>query len=166
MNRERLELMSTMLGELIAGQWKTCLASATIEGLQVSDDDVDFDLWFWVVAGGKDCGFSACAVGHAMLDERFYALGLGMVGKEPFYRWNGVGYTGWDAVEKFFEISGDTSSSLFSNSYYYDSQTGDIYDRVTPDMVKWRVDKLLASDEISFNHLIDESISEIRELHK
>lgn len=166
MNKERLELMSTMLGEVVAKEWKFC-PTAKIEGEPVTGE-VRFDLWFWVL-DSADCGFSACAVGHAMIDPRFNELGLGLLRNEPFYRDGtgvGHGHTGWEAVQAFFGVDEETASNLFSNHNYYDSETGDTMDRVPPEKVKWRVDKLLEIGADAFNKLVDDDISEIRELHK
>ena len=169
MNKERLELMSTMLGEVITGSWKMS-NGAKFQGAEVTD--IGFNLWVWFRDNSDlettTCGFSACAVGHAMLDDRFTNQGLKLNDITPIFTDQDYNiWHNWEAVEKFFEIGEVTAESLFMNSYYYDSSTGEPYKEVRPDQVKWRVDKLLElGSEDVFNSLVDESISEIRELYK
>lgn len=161
--------MSTMLGEVMAGAWKMS-NGAKYQGAEVTD--IGFNLWVWFRDNSDletaTCGFSACAVGHAMLDDRFTNQGLGLNCNSPIFKdQTGGVWHNWEAVEKFFDVAEETAESLFMNSYYYDSSTGEPYKEVRPDQVKWRVDKLLElGAEDKFCRLIADDISEIRELHK
>lgn len=90
----------------------------------------------------KSCGYSACAVGHAMFDPRFNALGLVQHEGSPMYE----GQLDWTAVQQFFGISYDTASLLFSPGSYF---TGDDDNAdATPADVAERVQVLLLHGEI------------------
>lgn len=170
MNKERLELMSTMLGEVIAGTWKLTACGATYHGSEITEV-TGFNLWWWMANetthDGDVCGFSACAVGHAMLDERFAEQGLKINSSSPiFIDQAGEVHHNWKGVELFFELGETAAEYLFMNTHYVNSETGEPYDKVSPEQVKWRVDKLLELGEVKFCHLITSSLSEIAELHK
>lgn len=118
MNKHRLNLMITMLEEVLAGTWKITSKKllTDLEGADLILDNVEFHLRTW--GGWNDkgetpnhCGFTACAVGHATLDCRFNKLGLKNDGDDfdPEYS----GESGWDAVEKFFGIKDITCEWLF-----------------------------------------------------
>lgn len=156
MNIFRLQLMVELLKEM-----EVAIPVFEVTGMACDDDDEDeevevtrvieaFDLDDWTNAIGQycdsdrpDCGYSACAVGHAMFDHRFNALGLVNHKGAPSYQ----GETDWDAVEKFFDISGSTAWKLFSpNSYDED---------VTPKDVAAQVQKLINVGENDFAEIYD-----------
>ena len=85
------------------------------------DNGVRFDLADWRVEGKeKDwCGTKACAVGLACTHPEFVSDGLGLQssnGFAPTYQ-NGD-YSGWDAVQEFFDLDWDSSWWLFAASEY------------------------------------------------
>ncbi|QYW06529.1 hypothetical protein uan_117 [Pseudomonas phage UAntarctica] len=144
MNVERLQLAEKMLREVHARQWKVTNKGA----LSLSMDDLhfdkkaQFDLNSWLEESPRrDCGFSACAVGHMMLDSRFNELGLhfdpdwGMVGG-PAYILNpeegADNPHSWEAVEMFFDISLSIAMHLFKKESYCDfvPRAGDVADRI------------------------------------
>lgn len=73
-----------------------------------------------------DCGFTACAVGHACLSHKLRSEGLTYllnpdrphdsptISMEPYFE----GHEGWEAVRKFFGISDATADYFFSDSEY------------------------------------------------
>lgn len=81
-----------------------------------------------------DCGFTACAVGHACLSHKLRSEGLtylldpdrphdiSAISMEPYFE----GYYGWEAVRKFFEISDDTADYFFSDGEYVSPIEGNI----------------------------------------
>ncbi len=136
MNLQRLELAIVMLREVASGTWKPAASDhehphgwcdKIKEGAPVF-----FDLSHWMAANAglpsaarfsKECGFSACAVGHMMIDPRFNAEGLVEKYDVPHHHVfrNGVSHrwdNGWDAVESFFDIGGELSHHLFDPSKY------------------------------------------------
>lgn len=160
MNLQRLELAVVMLREVEAGTWKP--ASSEHQYPHGWSDKIKegapvlFDLSNWLAANsglpqgyrnhGK-CGFSACAVGHMMLDPRFMEEGLVEKYDVPHYNvlLNGVSHrwdNGWSAVESFFEIGYEIAHNLF------DPQRYDLYDRrsekgITAAMVADRIQEII-----------------------
>lgn len=148
MNKENLQLMSTMLGEVIDGTWKgTPVDHKLVLGpLKMFPENVKhFNLENWVEMEtneqGKNCGYSACAVGHACFDPRFQALGLSMKpGHEtPMFFDKGVYFHQWGAVSTLFGISIDQARVLFLERSY----DGYTKHGVKPGQVKSRIDELL-----------------------
>ena len=155
MNNENLQLMSTMLGEVVAGTWK---GTPVDHGLIIGPIKVfpahikHFNLESWVEQQydekGKTCGFSACAVGHACYDPRFQALGLVMDHRNrPSLPAMSNDFNNWDAVMALFEINEDTAHNLFIDAHY----VGYAKYGVKPGQVKSRVDELLVIGEDVFN---------------
>lgn len=156
MHTENLQLMSTMLGEVIAGTWKATQRAginkiAREEAGKRVTKEVKFDLNNWVavsgVITGRYCGFAACAVGHAMLDRRFFDAGLrgseSPLGDKILPRLKGhnvAPYGAWEDVAEFFGIGWATAKSLFTPSSYPNSHG------VSAKQVKARVDALLAGN--------------------
>lgn len=155
MHTENLQLMSTMLGEVVAGTWKPTQRAginkiAREEAGKRVTKQVKFDLSSWVAVSGiitgRYCGFAACAVGHAMLDRRFFEAGLrsahSLMGDKLLPRLEGKGcsWGGWDDVAEFFGIGGATAQSLFTPSAYPNSHG------VSAKQVKARVDALLGGN--------------------
>lgn len=138
MNIFRLQLMVELLKEM-----EVAIPEFEVTGFASEDCDDEsvevtrvikaFNLDDWTDALGEysemevpSCGYSACAVGHAMFDTRFNALGLGTINGCPLYH----GKQDWEAVEAFFDVSGDVAHLLFSPDYYDDATPGDIAKRV------------------------------------
>lgn len=127
MNVERLLLAEKLLREVHLGTWKVTSKSA----LEANEPFKDFTgkSWFrlesWVDEATNDCGFSACAVGHMCLDQRFNDQGLvmdldwGLEGA-PEYVLRGCDENphSWDAVQMFFDISEDQAKHLFNRHCY------------------------------------------------
>lgn len=147
MNKERLELMATMLQEVADGTWKGIPADhkVTIEFLGMKaklfgQHIKHFDLEMWCYHR-EGCGFAACAVGHAMHDPRFIAQGLKC--DEQMFHPVFEDKDFWDAVKAFFDIKIETAMLLFLPSHY----GGCIEFGVKPEQVKSRVMELLALGE-------------------
>lgn len=131
MNLHRLELAIVMLREVASDTWKPApLEHEEPHGwadfIRNGSDKPDFDLSNWLTANAalpslrrkRDCGFSACAVGHMMIDPRFNAEGLVEKYDVPHFQVfrNGVSHrwdNGWDAVQSFFDIGMEVSQHLF-----------------------------------------------------
>lgn len=125
MNIFRLQLMADLLKEMAVA---VPVLEVTGTVSEYGEDEIEvtrtiskFSLDDWTNAVGDNaeragpaCGYSACAVGHAMFDVRFNALGLVQYEGSPMYE----GETDWDAVEQFFDISFETASTLFSPCHY------------------------------------------------
>lgn len=154
MNKENLQLMSTMLGEVIDGTWSGTPVAHKINfgPVKLFPERVEsFNLESWV--DQTECGYSACAVGHACYDRRFQALGLAfnpamdvpvLITKSMAIE----GYmtkqsTRWDAVSELFGISVETGKTLFLDDYY----SGYVRYGVSPKRVKARVEELLLIGE-------------------
>lgn len=153
MNNENLQLMSTMLGEVIAGTWKgTPVDHKLIIGpVKLFPEQVQhFNLESWLEMEtnwkGKSCGYSACAVGHACFDPRFQDLGLSMYNEIPMLIHEAGIDKKWEAVSVLFGISIDLSRVLFLEKSYPDF----IKHGVKPGQVKSRIDELLLIGEDAF----------------
>jgi hypothetical protein len=103
MNTKRLQLMVTMLNEVVAGTWKPVKVSFP-EYAEITEKE-QFDLGTWYNKSSKaDCGFSACAMGHAGLDSRFRKMGLKVVQDKYGFDINYKGVESFDGVCDFFEL--------------------------------------------------------------
>lgn len=138
MNIYRMTMMAEMLEEIVEGTWEV-----TTEGWVLRDDPVEFAMADWVDDTGP-CGYSACAVGHALMDKRFSGDGFGDVthyGMVPTYEGDtGMVYRGWGAVERYFEISDTTAQDLFDKWSYEQ-------DPVHPHHVARRVREYIAREQ-------------------
>lgn len=144
MNRERLELMVTLLKEVEAGTWEPSTGLG-LDALPCSTHLFDMVDWYDPVR--PDCGFAACAVGHACLDARFNQLGL-------FLQWDGPGqshapayidkgrqHRSWAAVGRFFDLTPTQEDYLFDgDKYAYDKKQ-------SPAAVRQRIEQALANEE-------------------
>lgn len=123
MNKHRLNLMITMLEEVKAGTWKMTAKTKAIKEFDGIKEKV-FDLGNWIeVDGWSDdthCGFTACAVGHAMVDSRFRKLGLkvmneqSQVSNKPSFK----DFENWEAVQEFFKINRVCATMIFEEDKY------------------------------------------------
>lgn len=108
MNRKRLELMVTMLTEVVAKKWKP--DREAIEVFAHQRVIPEFNLSYWGIPNKyADCGYSACACGHAGLDPRFIKQGLTMQDNTVYYKT----FQDWKAVREFFGIDKEVSELLF-----------------------------------------------------
>lgn len=109
MNAERLDLMATMLDEVAAGTWTPSASPVMAE----KDTPVVFHLDDWIEVVDSDtpaCGYSACAIGHVMLDSRF---GIGGT-DQPIYE----GAAHWKAVMEYFDLTEWGTHFLFYSAKY------------------------------------------------
>jgi len=153
MNIFRLQLMLDLLAEMaveVPVHEVTGMATSYDWGeVEVTHVIKAFDLNDWTNAledadqAAPSCGYSACAVGHAMFDNRFIALGLYQHKGCPAYN----GLDNWDAVEAFFGISYDSAATLFSPCQY-SNEDGE---PTTPAEVAQRVQFLLTHGEHELN---------------
>lgn len=145
MNRENLQMMADMLGEVVAGTWKGVPVDhkfklGPVKLFPERVNSFDIDRW----ADVTDCGYSACAVGHACFDKRFISQGLSMWDSVPFLTLeSGKKLDAWDGVVELFGIKLETARRLFHESHY----KGYIKYGVQPKRVKQRVEELLATSE-------------------
>jgi hypothetical protein len=148
MHRERLELMCTLLTEVEAGTWEPTGSRANGRPLPHRwRPEHLFDLTDWIYLVRPDCGFSACAIGHACLDSRFNAEGLFMhfgsselYGMAPTYTHDGQPLLTWPAVGAFFDLTPGQVDRLF------DPQEYSVPQRTNPAAVRQRIEALLAAD--------------------
>jgi len=84
-------------------------------------------------ANEPNCGYSACAVGHAGMMPEFQKLGFALVTGEsqhklvPHYD----GLTEWEAVESFFDLTEKQAEKLFMpDSYGEDVTAADVAKRI------------------------------------
>lgn len=142
MNLERMQLMVTLLDEVIAGTW----TPTEREG------PVVFNLDTWGMPLPNTCGYYACAIGHAILDSRFQILGLKYLRGQPtLLRPNSsdedadpdVLATGFVAVAHLFDICAGTAEILFS-PYWYGNEIGV---KKTPENVRDRILERIRYDQ-------------------
>jgi len=148
MHRERLQLMCTLLAEVEAGTWEP--TGTKMDGSPLPHrwrPDHLFDLNEWIVLVRPDCGFSACAIGHACLDARFNAEGLfaqfgfsELHSMPPAYQDGDELRLVWGAVMAFFGLSGTQAYHLFDFEKYPATQHGD------PAAVRQRIEAFLAAN--------------------
>ena len=163
MNIQHLEMMRVMMERVAAGSWEP--VSGYLGNLiQNVPREVQFDLSDWIDPASS-CGFSACAVGHACLDEEFRKLGW----EWSFWdtpRYKNAG--GWFAVRKFFDIGSYTDELLFQNIYYqYELIDGNFvkqeYHTVKPKEVADRISELMELGEESFKEKYKQLIRKLRD---
>lgn len=152
MNIFRLQLMADLLKEMAVEvpvyefvSTVTNWGEGTKE-LSCLIERFSLDDWTNVGSTRPACGYSACAVGHAMLDVRFNALGLYHIDGVPGYN----GHRNWEAVREFFDITEETAETLFSPTAYgtsFDNDTDDGLLKATPEDVLDRVLYLLKHGE-------------------
>lgn len=151
MNVQRLQLMVTMLREVVAGTWHPTVMPPEDaeygdygqEPESISEVFTHWDLRSWLSTDGspKECGFTACAVGHACLDRRFVDQGLKfdefstpVIQVQVRGAWS-TWLEDFDAAAYFFDISVEEATRLFS------IERG-IYE--TPEHVITRIEDLIA----------------------
>lgn len=148
MHRDRLQLMCTLLAEVEAGTWEP--TGTRPDGGPLPHrwrPEHLFDLNEWIVLVRPDCGFSACAIGHACLDARFNAEGLFMRfgysalhGMAPAYQHDGEQLRSWDVVVAFFDLTQWQAYHLFDYDKYPAAQ------HTNPAAVRLRIEALLAAN--------------------
>lgn len=148
MHRERLELMCTLLAEIEAGTWEP--TGTKMDGSPLPHrwrPDHLFDLDEWLVLVRPDCGFSACAIGHAGLDARFNAEGLFVLfgaselhSMPPAYQDGDELRLVWGAVVRFFDLTQGQAYHLFDQDKYPATQ------RTDPAAVRQRIEALLKAE--------------------
>ncbi|GED41220.1 hypothetical protein [Cobetia marina] len=122
MNIERLEIMATILDEVEAGTWQRTVPypHALETTLVPTDVPVHFSMecWGFPSVGDHDtpCGYSACAIGHAILDKRLPELVTSdnTPAFVPQYRDDRC----WDAVEAYFDLTEDQADRIFNQDSY------------------------------------------------
>lgn len=147
MNRERLELMVTMLEEIENGTWKPTAGSGVCEyfGLREPGDRPKFDLGVWISTEEDcpTCGTVACAMGHACLDKRFTDLGLylhpNIAAPAVDLPDSEFGEIGFAATAIFFGISSSSAQDLFAPQRYASKQS--------PEAVRGRITHMLHHGE-------------------
>ena len=145
MNRERLQLMVTLLKEVEAGTWEPSGTTLGHQPLPLPNRPGHrFDMIDWFDNVRTDCGFAACAVGHACLDERFNREGLLLKfngpgqSHHPMYSHKGNTYLSWVAVSLFFDLRMMETDHLFDGDKYPYDQKKD------PAAVRQRIEAFLA----------------------
>lgn len=144
MNIDRLTLMATMLDEVANHTWRPTSSAYPWDSVveefldhnlrpptSSKDLEVHFDMKDW--GSVNSCGYCACAIGHALLDERFAAQGFGEedFGPMPAYEPDGQRLTlGWDAVQEFFDIPETKAVRLFGSQAYEDPTPAKVAERI------------------------------------
>lgn len=155
MNIFRLQLMVDLLKEMEESIPKVEVVGTISTGshwnkthqiLPVTRVIDGFSLDTWTNAIGDNaneginvCGYTACAIGHAMLDVRFNALGFIQMNGIPLYR----GRTNWPAVMDFFDVEELTAEIMFQDEYYPN-------ENINPLQVAKRVQELVMVGEADF----------------
>lgn len=142
MNRDRLGLMATLLEEIEAGTWEPTGALINLQPFPWRCPGHRFDLAQWCDTVLPDCGFSACAIGHACLDDRFNQQGLFLNWRTSAPQFAPGGTVlpsplGWLSVTAFFELGTSDAYHLFDRDHYPDAARAD------PAAVRERVEALL-----------------------
>lgn len=145
MNRDRLEMMRVMLMRIHHKSWVPTITpqefakNEWLSNIVKPEAFKKFDITHWVYVGrpGQE---SACPIGFACLDQSFNRLGLHLNGSWPYYD----AYTGFGAVDEFFEIRRDISARLFTSMAYGGSPS--------PRAVAERIQHLLEYGEASFRN--------------
>lgn len=125
MNKARMQQLVDMLDEIEAGTWRP--SGPLADTLAQLNMIPHFDMKDWGEPDddAMDCGFSACAVGHMLLDERFQSQGFRDVdqdhpdaalqcGLSPRFE----GKSGYTAPAAFFGISRTNAELLFDPDCY------------------------------------------------
>jgi hypothetical protein len=113
MHKERLQQMVTMLRNL------------------PPEGGIGFSLANWYDPE-HPCGTVACAIGHACLNPVFTEQGLQLDRGAIFENPRFAGVHGWEAVEKFFDLSADDAKRFFfEDSYPHgDTTANEVADRI------------------------------------
>ena len=117
MNVERLQMLQDLITRVSDGKWYggEPVRHHNFLGFKwPKKNDIQFNLGFWFSARKR--GDAACAIGHAMLDKNFRALGLTPSKKSMTPQFEGK--MGFEAVCAFFEIEKKTAILLFSPMSY------------------------------------------------
>lgn len=132
MNTQRLTDLRTMLMEIQTGTWRPSNTERLREAGATGLSDVGFDLGYWVHSE-EGCGTTACALGSALLDDRFPTL-------PHLLSLSNVGDLVPCMYAEYFNLSHKECSHLFMpGSYKTEDQT-------EPTEVVARIDVLLSSD--------------------
>lgn len=91
------------------------------------------------------CGTVRCAVGWAGVDPWFTAQGFAIILATPELTLEDDAFSGWGAVEEFFDLSGDDADALFSGEHVYALR--DNPHLITREMVVANIDRLIAGQE-------------------
>lgn len=158
MNYERLQIMATILDEAAVGTWKPTQIPMAPDASyaktwweDILAEPVKFHMCTWgnETPEGADhgeyrCGYTACAIGHAILDNRLPGLTSFNDDSElvPEYR----GECQWDAVMSFFGITQEQANHLFSEEAYYpeDFEVDDPDFTARPNEVAVRIRELMS----------------------
>ncbi|WP_417244238.1 hypothetical protein [Celeribacter sp.] len=122
MNIERLEIMATILDEVEANTWQRTVPypEALEKTVVPTDAPVRFNMDCWgfpsVASNDTPCGYSACAIGHAILDERLPELVT--AGHTPALMPQYGNIRCWDAVEAYFDLTEDQADRIFNQDSY------------------------------------------------
>lgn len=92
------------------------------------------------------CGYTACAIGHALLHPWFNERGFvcdhtAVLILSPSYKFK---YYGWPAVAEFFQISELDAHHLFDPSYYSENYDGTT---ITGSVVAKRIRKYIDTQD-------------------
>lgn len=146
MNRERLGILVTLLDEVAAGTWVPTHTCSFPELRQKRGmGKVAFDMGAWGSPrldsdpNPATCGFAACAIGHAILDDRLPELTsrskvvlLPQLSSDE----EGAPYDPWRAIADYFDVTDEQARILF-DGYAYPG------DNATPRQVAQRVHQLM-----------------------
>lgn len=140
MSQERIEMLRVMLERVVHGSWHM-----TQDHIQLRKDmevgkhmDIEvgaFDLKHWRMQ--TDCGYAACAIGHACFDPVFNGLGFKWTFGQPKFKSD----TGWDAVDRFFGFEQYKTSRIL---FQYDSYKKQHQNQVTHLPIHVRQAKMVA----------------------
>lgn len=121
-NKARLELMVKMLREVDAGTWRAAELDVFAEQEDTEDsisaselpgmkNYLDMNTWIATDGSVRHCGYNACAVGHACLDQRFIEQGLKFDATWSVPQFEQK--ANFMAVMAFFDITEEVAYSFF-----------------------------------------------------
>jgi hypothetical protein len=117
MNIERLTMLQTLLATVGNGKWYGGEPFEYHKFLGFKwpkKSKVNYNIGYWF--SKRKNGYASCAIGHAMLDKNFQALGFTHGGNLMTPEFEGS--KGFAAVCAFFDINQDTATLLFSPMSY------------------------------------------------
>lgn len=115
----------------------------------------------------NSCGTSACAVGWSCMDPNFKDQGLSLSTVKSIFTGDNLllpsfeGETGWDAVEKFFDLDFRVAELLFcEENYFNDSREvfvrcGELIPNITPEDVIKRIQIVIDNPELNGDNISD-----------
>lgn len=149
MNTKALNDIKTLLQEVGAGTWRPSLGKPGVkEWLDNNGESRGLHMAHWgeqqVDCMGEACGFTACAIGHAALDDRFPWIHSNphadQFGMELEFTQSGDPYAIWESLSDHLDVEKEVAFYMFSDERYLAAQP-------TAEMVIERIDQVLNGEK-------------------